>query len=137
MIAMAAAKAAPDKASSELFWLAGGHGGDRKIRDHGDRHLFSGMVGQGVGDLVTHDLRQFVIRGFDLLDEAGIDRHASTGHAEGIYGLRVVDDFNRPFPLRRLRPEAYGLGNQPAGDLIDARLQDRVTVELTFLLQRA
>ena len=28
----------------------GGHGGDREIRGHGDRHLFRGVVGEGMGD---------------------------------------------------------------------------------------
>ena len=50
-----------------------------------------GVIGQGVGYFVAHDLGEFIVRQVQLLEQAGVHRHAATCHTPGVHRLGTID----------------------------------------------
>ena len=124
------------------------HGGRRAVRGdpdgqnpyrrcHGAGHALGGVIGQGVGDFVAHDLGEFRIRQFQLVKQPGVDRHAPACHAPGIDGFRVIDDRHAPLPVGGIGVQGDGLGNQSAGNGSYPVRQLGVVQQLVFLVQVA
>ena len=108
----------------------------REIGGQRDRHFFGGVRGQRVRDFMAHDLRDFVIGGFELYNQSRVDGHLAAGHAKGIHGLRIVDDPDAPVPVAGLRAIFDRLRDQPGGDSFDARGQLRIVVDLALFIER-
>jgi hypothetical protein len=87
-------------------------------------------------DLMAHHLGDFVVAGIQLLDQAGVDRHASAGHAPGVDRLRIVDDMHAPLPLLGFRPVLDRLRHQLLGDADHACARRRIVVELALFVDR-
>ncbi|MNF90260.1 hypothetical protein D3C84_728170 [compost metagenome] len=94
------------------------------------------MLAQGVGDLVAHHRRQFVVSELELIDQAAVDDDLAARTAVGVE-LVAVDHVGFPGPLRGIRTERGSLGDQALGDGVDAACIGAVLVQHALLRRLA
>ncbi len=111
----------PVVAHGDCFLRCAGDQGDllQRADTVGLGHRFTAMLAQGVGDFMTHDRGDFVIGQLQLLDQAAVENDLAARTAVGVE-LIALDQVDFPVPLRGIRAEDRGLGNQPIGDRLDA-----------------
>ena len=88
-----------------------------------------------MGDLVAEQLRQLVVRGVELADEAAVERHLAAGHAPSVHRLRLVDERHAPVPIAGVREHRHRLADEPAGDPGHAVREQRIIEELVVRAQ--
>ena len=95
------------------------------------------MIGEGVGNLVAHDLGELVIGKFQFQEQARVDRHAAARHAPGIDGFGAVYQCDAPGPVAGVGILLHRRGYHAAGNHLHPVCQHGIVQQLVLLVQLA
>ena len=73
------------------------------------------VLAQSMGHFVPHDHGHFIVVQLQLIQDAGVERNLSTGHAPSI-DLFAANEVDFPFPLARIGVPLSCERNQFGGD---------------------